>query len=632
MAGNPTEWVTVSDFTPGIHGDVHGAGGLTNPSDTTRGSILRDGAATIEHTYGCRADTSGALVPLPKRTQGQQQNLVPGNNNKDTTAYYPAGVIGAYLLDAHVVSPINTSTGITSAVMTLWGFQYDTTGGGATFKEMFLGRMFKLPAGTTLDFFWESSDPTTISAAATLSAGGLIPTQGTVLAGYPIPPANIANTVAVAVAWGSGGVAHAAAGIVAAELGLTTYDADVSANYPTGAGGSGDGTFTVPDLAGATNSIKYLNAVNSNLGYTLPVDHQGRLCSVTDNSPDVFGSVPVYDSLLGYGIPLDPNVIAGGGTKGAMQVNRGALRRIGCMASLTADELFIVGMQGGAMLVRGDMANPTIVQLPYVESTFGLAMYPAISPIGVVYGSRNGIFVWSGGDTSKKLSRQIDGFFWNHMGSVETKDYIATRGRFAYWNPYVCVPNNYIYDTDTDAWWRLCAPSTNASIPYNIYCVDGRTGVMYAFPYKLTGNNTAAGKNNTVYDTYDPAVLGASYSWRSQPLVQSRDRNFTIQQVELVATNPTTTTSTVTVTLEGIDDAGALTSRTVTFSLTGSGTSGGRPQIIRQSLPSPDSGQTQGSITARYIQFRIEASNSTVAPKIMSIGMGLTDRSSVAVT
>ena len=55
-------------------------------------------------------------------------------------------------------------------------------------------------------------------------------------------------------------------------------------------------------------------------------------------------------------------------------------------------ELLLVGHRGGALLERGDVANPTIIQLPHVESTWGITAHAAATPIGVVYGSRNSIF------------------------------------------------------------------------------------------------------------------------------------------------------------------------------------------------------------------------------------------------
>lgn len=643
MAGNPTEWITVSDFTPGIYGDVHGAGGLTNPSDTTRGAILRDGAATIEHTYACHADASGALVPLPARTSAKTQTLLPEGNIYASIDRYPTGYVGAYLMDAHVIGGASVTGNSGPAVFALWQFYYSPLGTASNYKRMMLGRSYR-PDGSTFDFLWDSSDPTVFTSQA-LSPMSIVSGFGAETAGYPISFDNLSRLVGVGLSRGTS-IAHSAAAIVATDTPLTTYDTDVSANYMIGTNSYGGWAFIHPDPTGTSTSVRLLSQQSgitpTYIFYANPymmAEHQGRFLALTSYNTAVETSMALFHTRLAYTAPLDPASIAGPtNLHGAIVLERGQLQGFGAMASLSADELLVIGHSGGALLIRGDVANPTIVQLPYVESTHGLVYHPAVTPIGVVYASRRGIYVWSGGDTSKRLSGPLDGVFFDHVTGGETyannsnsatanrAKGIATKGRLGFWHPFVCVPNNYLYDIDSDAWWRLCAPSTNYSIPYNVYQTDAVTGLLYAFPYKITN------EQNSMCDAYDPAVLAAAYSWRSQPLVQSRDRNFTIQTVELVASNPTATNSTVTVTVEGIDDAGALTSRTVTFTLTGSGTSGGRPQIIRQSLSSPDSGQTQGSITARYIQFRIEASNATVAPKIMSVGLGITDRSSVAAT
>ena len=63
MPGTPSwSWITIDDFSPGIHGDYHS--GITG---TTRGSAyLQNGAAVIRSTYRCCSDQVGALVPLPE--------------------------------------------------------------------------------------------------------------------------------------------------------------------------------------------------------------------------------------------------------------------------------------------------------------------------------------------------------------------------------------------------------------------------------------------------------------------------------------------------------------------------------------------------------------------------------------
>lgn len=164
------------------------------------------------------------------------------------------------------------------------------------------------------------------------------------------------------------------------------------------------------------------------------------------------------------------------------------ISEFGTIGVVTIDQLFVVKHYGGGALIAGDLPSPTITRLPYIESTGGLICKGTHTPVGFVYGSDNGIFTWQGGDASQKLSPQLDGFFWDHTNASALEQYAGARGRMAYWNALVFVPNNYVYDVETQAWWQLqrhtldpVEPAT--LVPFNCYDVDN-DGVLYAWPYK----------------------------------------------------------------------------------------------------------------------------------------------------
>lgn len=160
---------------------------------------------------------------------------------------------------------------------------------------------------------------------------------------------------------------------------------------------------------------------------------------------------------------------------------------IGTIGVTTVDQMLVVKHQQGGAMISGDLDSPTIRRLPYIESTGGAVCKGAHSPIGFVYGSVNGIFVWQGGDTTTKLSQQINGFFWDHTNGTTEETYAGSRGRMAYWNGMICVPNNFVYDIDAQSWWRLgvtdLQPIASDTAPYNCYDRD-EAGVLYAFPYR----------------------------------------------------------------------------------------------------------------------------------------------------
>lgn len=160
---------------------------------------------------------------------------------------------------------------------------------------------------------------------------------------------------------------------------------------------------------------------------------------------------------------------------------------IGTIGVTTVDQLLIVKHHTGGAMISGDLDNPSIRRLPYIESTGGVICKGANTPIGFVYGSNNGIYVWAGGDSTQKLSTQLDGFFWDHTNGSTEETYAGSRGRMAYWNNLVCVPNNFLYDIEAQSWWRFkvtdLLPISADIAPYNCYDKDEQ-GQLYAFPYR----------------------------------------------------------------------------------------------------------------------------------------------------
>lgn len=170
---------------------------------------------------------------------------------------------------------------------------------------------------------------------------------------------------------------------------------------------------------------------------------------------------------------------------------------VGTIAISTVDQMLVVKHVGGGALIAGDLDQPTIHRLPYIESTGGVICKGAQTPVGYVYGSRNGIFLWNGGDSTERISPQLDGFFWDHTDGSVFETYAGSRGRMAYWNGLVCVPNNYVLDIDSQSWWRLAVPTLDpiavgVKAPFNCYDTDPNN-ILYAFPYRHTAQNRESG-------------------------------------------------------------------------------------------------------------------------------------------
>jgi hypothetical protein len=189
----------------------------------------------------------------------------------------------------------------------------------------------------------------------------------------------------------------------------------------------------------------------------------------------------------------------------------------GTVGVVTIDQLLLVKHTGGGSLVAGDLDNPTHQRLPYIEPTGGLVHKGCHTPIGFVYGSPNGIFSWQGGDATQRISPQLDGFFWDHTDGSADESYAGSRGRMAYWNGYIFVPNNYIFDIETQSWWRAAVPTLtpgDQSAPYNCFDVSP-DGILYGFPYRhappagLSHISFPAGPTGNRLSTPDTADLSA---------------------------------------------------------------------------------------------------------------------------
>lgn len=633
MARDDLQWLVLNDFSPGIYGDIHG--GVANSS---RGALMggKNGAATIDKTYRCGTDQFGALVPLAAATTSQSSQIIPSlDNTKATSSFYPSTMIAAYLVDAVTFGPYSTTFDWPEGNRTLdgqfltatcWFFLYQPGGTGTAYRQMYLVRMY-YPGGTW-DLVWDSSGTTNYSsgfphqiAAMTLAPRRMVTTD---------PGNNPHSGISVSVA---GLFTHAAGAMAADELPLTTFDTDYSDQpnptfYPSWTlyGGAQhvngywvtwpNPGFTLPPktwqnmygVGGGANpaDLEQFDAGNQYGGASrmrFIVSHQGRLIALTHRTKAAGRIHRLQTTYILYTLPFHDS--SSGIVRNATFYGENS-SDVMLMASLNTDELLMIRNSDGGLLIRGDIDNPTVVRLRNLESMYGVSHIPINSSQGLVYGTPNGVFAFQGGEVAVKLSEQIEGFFWDHRSSSSEPEYESQRGRFGIFHHYVCVPNNFIYDTRSKSWWRLSNPADRGGVAYNCYTNDPVSGDLQAFPYKLTGTQ------NVVWDTYHKETLAGSYSWQSQPLVETLDRSVSFRSVRLVASPGSNTAAcSVVVTLTGFTDEGvAMNPIVTTFQFSGDGN--GSP-VIQHITLTPN-------FTAMYAQVLIEASAASgPAPKIISV-------------
>jgi hypothetical protein len=624
------QFIEITDFSPGIFSDYH-IGGGAGVSETGEGAIFAaNGAATVDDTERCCADRTGALIPLPKLIVGKTSNLLPTAAN--AAGNYLADVQANYLLDGYVRADMFIYTEEISAdedragVYTMYGFPYDPGNVGTTYWTV-IAQLHRLFESTTAqhDLMWarctaslNSFDASTLQ----IGAGNFIPfrVRNSVESG-------LSDDCVAWVAFGSPGWndlsgVWASGTISATELALTDYDAYTNTTYP-GSHKRVLGIFPNPTDNNQTNS-GFLGGTHdgpSEETFTRAshlVAHQGRMVATTRGPKRVGQSATTSDTWgvisesITYSPVQDFYGELGFGCFEIAQFGEEKPFRSGVVASITADEIMFIKDREGATMVRGDLDNPTVVQMPYVESTHGAHSIPAKTNFGLVYGTANGVYVWEGGESSRHISQQLEGWFWNHD---TTLNYLGNRGKFGWWNPWVVVPNNFLFDSRTQAWWRIDTPA-NTNVACNVADVSNSSNRLYLFPHKLTGDASP------MWYTATPEVLSNTYSWQSQPLIETRSRLVVAHEVHIMATPSSNDAATVTVTLSGYGADGTPATPVVTVFTLAANTN---PQMLHKAIAT--------NFQASHMQIKIvaDANNASVpAPKVHSVSIATGTRARIA--
>lgn len=264
-----------------------------------------------------------------------------------------------------------------------------------------------------------------------------------------------------------------------------------------------------------------------------------------------------------------------GNSDDAAMLSLGAngLVEVHTLVSINASRLFILTTNNGAIVADGEITNPNLSSLPSVESTYGETSRPVPVAGGVAYCSRSGVFLWDGGEQSQHLSPQLRGDFWSehHKDKVAATgiDFrwasTAPRGRMAYRWPYLYCPGGWIYNMETQGWWRIdngvATGGDNGDYELPLWRVDGR-GRIWAMNVTVTdadldpagevGESFDGSGNSSSISTwplmqFDQDQESPNWVWISQPISVSRNRSIEIREVALTLQAPTNATITLVV-------------------------------------------------------------------------------------
>jgi hypothetical protein len=534
MTANDLQWTSLSDFRPGIKGRI-------NPATISQSKGIL-GAANKSGTFRCYALEDGSLAPLPKRTG-------------DTTLTLPVASAstseGRLSLSGFLLSgPIND--GVEAHIA------WEACKPGPPVRRFIYWQRVRLFSSNQQDTLY-SADPTVENPAPTPASRPVWFQNYRAHASDPTLP----GTPCVVGAWAEGDVSS----------GLTNW------------------WKIWPDPTTATsNTPGDIVTANSTTIPILHFIHQGRSCIVTHN-------LYSHGSLAGTNFQSNEEILFTNVNLKTVQ-NASAAQvfgmenavGVGMGLSTSHSEVLLIKSAEGGLFVRGDIADPTVLRLPGVPNA--LNHMPANTPLGAVYLSNDGAFLWNGGEQADNISKNTligDDF-------VFSTDFVSFRGRVAYWRDWVIFPNNWCWDYRNDSWWRLDDPTSYQGFYFQQNIVNGEE--LYSAPaYVVTGG--------TAFTKYAYNTPATEYEWVSLPIPMGTDRRQACREVVVVATG----IGSVAVTLTDTDG----TTHTGTANFTSSSV----PQLVR--LP----------FNARFHQMRLKlvvTATTTVTPVVHEVRFGMDER------
>lgn len=301
----------------------------------------------------------------------------------------------------------------------------------------------------------------------------------------------------------------------------------------------------------------------------------------------------------------------------------------GAFGPLNANTLLLVKADQGGVVVQGDIANPIVTSAPAIQGTGGLNVQSDFCELGMVYVSHmNGAWAWSGGANSQKISTQLrDDFFYCSVGQLSPSSIIDSAAfppgwsvSCRKWADYLVVTNGYLYDLQTNSWWRLEDPDF-AELMYfepsgsNKYLWGTLTTVDFsATPEILWGIR------------YERHSFSEDWSWNSNPIPISSSPNQMAKVDEIIIEAQGIEGSTFVITARGFDGNTDGTTGTVTAPVTVTLPAEAENQPVKIRIPY--------SIECYNAIIKIVADSNTsleAAPTLRAIHFGLDTGNLVAV-
>lgn len=485
---NSRTWRRILDFRPGIHTAI----APTRPP----------GHAQEDGTFQCYASTTGSLIPAPRLVQ----RLTRPTTDYTSTALVNEQfrIIGLYA-NAPVYSVSNSNP--------------NTTGGFEVHSELFLAVEFWTDDGgdvLNLDVSRYTRNTTNPVWEQVWSRAY---TPGTYNPATRPRNAVFGSQRSNSAASGSSGP-QVVAFVVSGNARMFPDDTDTFATStaPLPADDVGD---PVPGIAPTDLTCHQGRAVIFPLYITGDGDDQ-----VYVSSECAYWTPPNNLTILSPNLSTYLNIL--GGYEQASGY--------GAHASLTADELLLIKVRGGAIMVSGDIETPTVRSLQYVRST-GLSLCNGVpTPYGFLYPvDGSGMWMWSGADTSEQVTKHLTPQFWRPSTMVPTyadpgdqtaAEWGHANTQMAQWNEFTLIPANWFWDTDEKGWWKILDPDV---VEMSRWTADERGVYAWGAP---AGFSTSADPVIYEFSRFSGATY---YSWRGHPQSSTVDRQQTLDEIIVCA-------------------------------------------------------------------------------------------------
>jgi len=291
----------------------------------------------------------------------------------------------------------------------------------------------------------------------------------------------------------------------------------------------------------------------------------------------------------------------------------------GAWGSQSASELFLVKNRIGGVVISGDLNSPTVTVLPGVTPTYGLMSRGASTSIGFVYASQDrGLWAWNGGNTSQKISENLDdNFMLNGEVAGPTPTVPIERGPVVdihRWGDWIVCTNDWLFDTNLGGWWKLPTGTLGDGQNHQWFQSSSDGNTLYA-AYAVPSASCAIDVYTRI-NTSGNVTPSSTFSWESYPIrppTVTKNRNIDIREVTVRAQGK----GTVTVALTGLQGAtgGVVSpSSTLTFETT--------PDITQPSVQ-----RITGGLNAQDVQIALTstAESTGAAPIIYSVAIGYTE-------